>query len=207
MPQLRTNSRFLVCQICNHLVELPNQKQVSVECERCGQKLRDINKRSAEPTLIFTLTALILYIPANIFPFMTIELYGSRNSSTIWSGILSLADGGSWSIALIVFLASMLIPFLKLLTLFYLALTSRNKKHPHFKTKLYQTVEAIGRWSMLDIYLLAVLVAIMKLGPWTHVRPELGSVLFLFVVIFTMIASAYFDPKILWEDVENEKIS
>ena len=155
--------------------------------------------------MIFSLTALIFYFPANIFPFMTIEMYANKNTATIWGGIVSLADSGSWLIAIIVFLASMLIPFVKLVILFYLGLTARNKKNPRFKTKLYHMVEAIGRWSMLDIYLMAVLVAIMKLGRWTTVEPRVGSLLFAFVVIFTMLASAYFDPKLLWKD-ENDEV-
>lgn len=160
--------------------------------------------KSAELTLAYSLTALILYFPANIFPFMTIELYGNRNSSTIWSGIVSLLDSGSWVIGLVVFFASMVIPCLKLITLFYLALFAKHSAHPRLLTRLYHLIEAIGRWSMLDIFLLAVLVAIMKLGPWTSVKPELGSLLFVFVVIFTMLASSSFDPRLLWE-VKNAK--
>jgi paraquat-inducible protein A len=155
---------------------------------------------SALPTLIFSLTALILYFPANFFPFMTLELYGNRNSSTIWSGIVSLNEAGSWPIAIIVFLASIVIPLLKLIVLFYLSLTAQNHRHLRFKRVLYQTVEAIGRWSMLDIFLLAILVAIIKLGAWTTAEPEVGSLLFAGVVIFTMIASAMFDPRFLGEE-------
>ncbi len=159
---------------------------------------------SIHSTLAFSLTALILYIPANLFPFMTIELYGNRNSSTIWTGVVALAESGSVAIALVVFLASIVIPFIKLALLFYLALSAKQKKHPNFKNRLYQIIEAIGRWSMLDIFLLAVLVAIMKLGPWTTVEPGLGALLFALVVIFTMLASASFDPQLLLKD-ENEE--
>lgn len=149
---------------------------------------------SARRTLAFSLTALLLYIPANIFPFMTVELYGRRNTSTIWSGIVSLADDGAWFIAIVVFLASLLIPFLKLLILFYLSLTAHSPEHSLLKKRLYDFVEVIGRWSMLDIFLLAILVSLVKLGSWTTVEPELGSILFTLVVIFTMLASADFKP-------------
>lgn len=110
---------------------------------------------------------------------------------------MAIADSGSWAIAIIIFLASILIPLLKLLILFYLAFAANSGRHSEFKVKLYKFVEAIGRWSMLDIFLLAVLVAILKLGPMAHVEPGLGSFMFLLVVIFTMLASAVFDPKIL----------
>lgn len=155
------------------------------------------NTKSLASTLAFSLTALIFYIPANFFPFMTIELYGHRNSATIWGGTVSLVNGGAWAIAAVVFLASIVIPLLKLLALFYLSFTSHNGKHPEFKIWLHKVVEVIGRWSMLDIFLLAVLVAIMKLGAWTRVEPELGSLMFLLVVVFTMLASAQFDPKLI----------
>jgi paraquat-inducible protein A len=185
------------CRLCGNSNPITSEE---MRCERCGHKESSAVPKSTKASLAFTLTAMVLYLPANLFPFMTIEMYGNRNSSTIWGGILSLADAGSMAIALIIFLASILIPFLKLIILFYLTLPWSSKHSPLFRTRLYQTVEAIGRWSMLDIFLLAVLVAIMKLGPWTTVRPEIGSVLFAFVVIFTMLASASFDPQSLWRN-------
>lgn len=131
---------------------------------------------------------------------MTMELYGSRNSATIWSGVVTLTENGSWLIAAVVFFASMVVPVIKLLALFFLCLYPSNRKYALVKTQMYLAVEAIGRWSMLDIYLLAVLVAIMKLGPWTRVEPEVGSWMFALVVIFTLLASASFDPRLLWKE-------
>lgn len=154
-------------------------------------------------SLVFSLTALILYVPANIFPFMSIELYGKRNTSTIWGGIVSLADAGSWAIAIIVFLASILIPFLKLLTLFYLSL-SDPAGNPQLKNTLYVIVENIGRWSMLDIFLLAIMISILKLGKWATVEPKVGALLFAMVVIFTMLASAYFKSPLKHREGSDE---
>jgi paraquat-inducible protein A len=159
---------------------------------------------SLQASLAYTLTALIFFFPANFFPFMSIELYGRKNASNIWEGVVTLVRDGSWPIALVVFLASLLIPFLKLVTMLYLTMTARNGRNRPFKNRIYQIIEVIGRWSMLDIFLLAVLVAIMKLGRWTHVEPRIGSLFFLFVVIFTMLASASFDPRLLGKD-ENDK--
>lgn len=205
MSETKSLSYFL-CRTCSHKVPLPDDLANPVECERCGEKNHRHRPKSAVLTLSLSITALIFFIPANLFPFMTIELYGNRNSSTIWGGVISLADEGSVFIALVVFLASLVIPLVKLVILFYLSLTANRGTHPRFKTKLYHFVEAIGRWSMLDIFLLAVLVAIMKLGPWTNVRPEPGALMFLLVVIFTMLASSYFDPQLLWkkENDDNE---
>lgn len=201
-----TRKPYYMCPVCANGILVDAEAGQNIECDRCGHKFDQASSKSTQLTLAFSLTALIFYIPANIFPFMTVELYGNKSSSTIWSGIVSLVQDGSWPIALVVFLASMLVPFLKLLILFYLSLSAKNHVHSKFKTRLYFIVEAVGRWSMLDIFLLAVLVAVMKLGRWTTVQPEIGSLLFLFVVIFTMLASAKFDPKLLWKD-ENEKPS
>lgn len=190
------------CTVC-HTPLTPIEGQVTV-CEKCGHRDRRFTNRSARLSMVFSLTALIFYIPANIFPFMTIELYGNRNSSTIWTGTTSLIEQKSYAIGAVVFLASILIPILKLLILFYLSAAGRAGHRSRFKMNLYHFVEAIGRWSMLDIFLLAILVAMVKLGHWTTVQPGLGSAMFALVVIFTMMASAYFDPRILWEE-ENEK--
>jgi len=155
---------------------------------------------SLQATVAYSVTALIFFIPANLLPFMTIEFHGRRNSSTIWQGVQDLVSSGSWPIAAVVFLASIVIPCLKLIILFYLAATANHENNKNLKSKLFQFVEAIGRWSMLDIFLLAVLVAIMKLGSWAQVQPELGSLLFLLVVIFTMLASNSFDTRLLWSE-------
>jgi paraquat-inducible protein A len=189
---------FINCDVCMQTLPISETTSV-VTCHNCG-KHHHVAAKSATLTLAFSLTALILYIPANMFPFMTMELYGNRNSSTIWGGVVSLVDSGSWFLAIIVFLASLLIPFIKLLVLFFISTKSHSAGSRRFKTKLYFIIEAIGRWSMLDIFLLAIFVAIMKLGHWTSVEPEIGSGLFALVVIFTLLASANFDPKLLWED-------
>lgn len=160
---------------------------------------------SSQVSLACSLTALILYLPANILPFMTLEVYGNKNTATIWGGIVTLSEGGAWGIALVVFLASIFIPILKLLILFYLALTANIPSQQKLKTRLYNFVEAIGRWSMLDIFLLAVLVAIMKMGPWAHAEPGPGAWMFALVVVFTMLASAFFDPSTIWKNAHDEK--
>lgn len=198
------STTYYICHWCSHAILVKDEANSGLTCDRCGHKNHSVKPKSAFLTFIYALTALILIIPANIFPFMTIELYGSRSSSTIWSGCVALVEGGSWPIGLLVFVASILIPVLKLVILFYLSLTAKDNRSSLFKTKLYQIVESIGRWSMLDIFLLAVLVAIVKLGHWATVEPEIGSYLYAAVVIFTMLASASFDPQLLW-NTETEK--
>ena len=176
------------------------------KCERCGHSETHSTTKSVEMTVSLTLTAIIFFIPANLLPFMTIELYGNTNSATIWQGTRSLAESGALFIALVVFLASILIPALKLLILLYISLSSNQEGNLRIKTRLYHFIESIGRWSMLDIFLLAVMVSIMKLGPWTRVEPGPGALFFLLVVIFTMLASSYFDTRLIWKEMNvNQK--
>jgi paraquat-inducible protein A len=174
-------------------------------CTRCGRRFHSSRFKSLHLVLAFSITALAFYIPAMSFPFMSVELYGSRQVSTIWQGVVSLADAGSWPIAIIVFMASIVIPVLKLGALIYIAIAPRLTGSSYMKTQIFRTVEYIGRWSMLDIFLLAVLVALIKLGPWASVEPRLGALLFALVVVFTMLASASFDPRLLWKDHHDRK--
>ena len=189
------------CKVCSEA--LPPTTSWSATCTKCGSTDSSHRPRSVQASLAFTLTALIFYVPSMVFPFMTIDLYGKRNSSTIWAGIESLAESGSVGIAFIVFTASILLPALKLLILFYLGVTAKSGKRQRFKTKLFHFIETIGRWSMLDIFLLAVLVAILKISPWTSVKAEPGAAMFALVVVFTMLASATFDPRVLWQRKES----
>ena len=191
---------YFLCRVCSNTILLSESSGDEITCERCGEGNHPLKIRSVQKTIVYALTALIFFIPAMWYPFMTIELYGNRNSSTIWGGVVSLIEDGSWPIGVIVFLASILIPAVKLIILLYLGVTAQNNSHLQFKTRLYHIIEAIGRWSMLDIFLLAILVAIIKLGHWTRVEIELGSYLFALVVIFTMLASAAFDPQLLWNE-------
>jgi paraquat-inducible protein A len=197
MTAAKVRKKYLPCEICEYPVEF--SEGLTLECGRCGHRTDRAKPKSARATLAFSLTALIFYFPAMIFPFMHVEMYGNISRSNVWQGIVSLAEAGSYFVAAVVFLASILIPFLKLVILFYLSFTATNGQSQRLKTALYRFVEGIGRWSMLDIFLLAILVALLKLGHWTSVKPEIGSLFFLLVVIFTMLASAFFDPKLIWE--------
>lgn len=193
LAAIQTENHWM-CEACGLLVGLSTH-----QCPRCDHDFIGLKRKSLSMSLSFSMTALVLYLPANVLPFMSMELYGVRNSATIWQGVVQLAESGAWLIAFIVFAASILVPLLKLGILFYVALKSRTDADRVRKTKLAKVVEELGRWSMLDIYLLAVLVAIMKLGPWTTVEPGPGAVLFALVVVFTMLASHTFHSRLLWK--------
>lgn len=157
-----------------------------------------------DKTLGYTLTALILYIPANLLPFMTMEMYGVKTNPTIWSGIVTLSKGDSWYLGVIVFIASMLVPFFKLLALFYLSLSKTTPKNKQLKRKLLHFIDKIGPWSMLDIFLLAVMICVLKLDSMASVEAGEGSLMFLLVVIFTMLACSNFNKQYIEECPDGE---
>jgi paraquat-inducible protein A len=149
-------------------------------------------ERSLEITAALSLAALILYVPANLYPILRMTLHGVYSESTVWDGVVSLARHDQWLVAVIVFLASILIPLSKLLGLFFLVATARlrpalwrSQRH-----RIFDVIDAIGPWAMLDVFLLAVLVALVKLGDFATVLPGPGLLAFSCMVVLTMFASA-----------------
>ncbi len=162
-------------------------------CENCGSS--SVQKKQGDNKLLapFVLTALFLYMPAMFLPFMTIEINGIKNTSTIYQSVVSLSKQGSWFIAIIVLLASIVIPIGKLGLLLFLELTKDVTLRAGLRGKIFKFVEMIGKWSMLDVFLLALMVTILKLKPWMNVTVEPGALFFAMVVIFTMLASQNFN--------------
>ncbi len=153
--------------------------------------------RGVQRTMAFSFAALILFIPANIFPILSMSRLGHKSESTIWEGVVDLWSSGTQGIAILVLLCSIVIPLAKILGLFYVCATWK-KQPPFLNSLLLRFIEIIGRWSMLDVFLVAILVALIKLGSIATVKPELGIVAFACVVVLTMLASANFDSRMLW---------
>lgn len=172
------------------------------ECTRCETILREPKQDSLARTAAFSLAALIFYVPANTYPILHMEYLGRSSESTIVGGCIELFKGGSWGVALIVFCASILIPLLKLLALFYLVLTVRFGFAARDRLRIYNVIEKIGRWSMLDVFLLSVMVGLVRLGNLATVRPGPGLAAFAAVVILTLLASGSFEPRLLWDEDE-----
>lgn len=191
------------CDTCGLVQEVGGLAPGSVaECVRCGSFLGGRSSvRSLEMTAALSLAALILYVPANIYPIMKMHLYGGYSESTVWDGIVLLMKNDQWFVAVVVFLASMVIPLVKLAGLFALVLTARLRlgRRLRSRTQLYKFIDAIGPWAMLDVFLLAVLIALVKLNTWATVLPGPGLLAFTAVVVLTMLASAAFDPKLIWQ--------
>jgi paraquat-inducible protein A len=160
--------------------------------------------RSLEVTAALSLAALILYVPANLYPILRMNLHGVYSENTVWDGVLSLARSDQWLVAVIVFLASIAIPLAKLLGLFFLVASARYRpqRWRRERDRIFDIIDAIGPWAMLDVFLLAVLVALVKLGDFATVMPGPGLVAFASMVALTMFASASFGAVQRQEEIE-----
>jgi paraquat-inducible protein A len=188
------------CGLVQAIDRLPSG--AAAECTRCGSFIAAGSSRSRlEVVAALSLAALVLYVPANIYPILKMYLHGSYSESTVWDGVVTLMTHNEWAVAVIVFLASMVIPLVKLAGLFALVVTARMgwSRHLRERTWLYRFIDTIGPWAMLDVFLLAVLVALVKLSGWAKVVPGPGLLAFTAMVVLTMLASAAFDPKLIWE--------
>lgn len=191
----------MVCGVCGLPVRVgPIAPGMRAACPRCDSRIAERKPNSLQRTAALSLAALVLYVPANIYPILRMEFYGAYSESTVWDGCVRLFEDGMWFVAIIVFLASILIPLLKLLGLFFLAATARSGRWRSHRTLIYKIIDIVGPWAMLDVFLLAVLVAIVKLEQLATVLPGPGIVAFTCVVILTMLASFSFDPRTIWAE-------
>jgi len=186
------------CGLAQRVDQLPPGSVA--ECIRCGSVVRERPFGGVEVTAALTVAALVLYIPANIYPIMSMNLYGAYSENTVWDGVVSLFQYDQYFIAIVVFLASIVIPLLKLMGLFFLVASVKWGKGRRLRgrTRIYKFIDLIGPWAMLDVFLLAILVALVKLGDIGRVIPGPGLVAFTCVVVLTMLASQSFDPKLIW---------
>ncbi len=171
-------------------------------CPRCGTALHARKPDSLARTWALLIAATVLYVPANVLPIMhTASIFGTQ-SDTIMSGVVYLWVTGSWPLAIVVFVASVFVPLAKLLALAYLAVTvQRGSARAHGeRLRLYRLVELVGRWSMLDIFVVALLAALVQLRSLAEVVPGPGATAFGAVVVLTMLAAMTFDPRLIWDD-------
>ena len=194
---------IIACQTCGLLQRIESLQSGTVaECFRCESVVARRTVDSLGRTAAFSLAALIFFVPANVYPILLMDFYGAYSESTVWDGCVSLYRGGQWPVATIVFLASILIPLLKLLGLFFLVVVTKFKSaflRPE-RTSIYKIIDVIGPWAMLDVFLLAILVGLVKLGQIATVLPGRGLIAFTAMVVFTLLASASFDPASIWDE-------
>ncbi|WP_028695913.1 paraquat-inducible protein A [Pseudomonas cremoricolorata] len=196
---------IVVCNECHELNRIPAQGRLG-HCRRCGAILHERRPNSITRTWALLFAAMILYIPANVLPIMTVSSLGKGTPDTIMSGVITLMQHGMLPIAAVVFVASILVPTFKLIGI-ALLLYSVQRHQPlsaRQRIWMYRFIEFIGRWSMLDIFVIAILVAVVNFGRIASVEANLGAVAFASVVILTMFAALTFDPRLIWDNTESD---
>ena len=174
-------------------------------CRRCGLPLHFRKPDSLNRSWALLIASYILIIPANVLPVMESNTLSGREDDTIMSGVIYLWTSGSQALSAILFIASILIPITKLLTLTYLLISVRQRSvwQPKVRTQMYRILEAVGRWSMIDIYVAAMLTALVQFGNIMSINVGAGAIAFGAVVVLTMLAAESFDPRLLWDSTDH----
>jgi paraquat-inducible protein A len=193
-------ARILNCHCCGFLdIDKPGHAR----CRRCQCPLHHRKTDSINKTWALLLSAAILMIPANVYPVMTVIRFGQGEPNTILSGIVHLIEDGMWGLAMIVFVASIVVPILKLIVLSFvlISIQRRSDWRPRDRTLLYRVTEVVGAWSMVDIFLVGLLSALVSLDALSTIRPGVGATFFGAVVVITMFAAQSFDPRLIWDNI------
>ncbi|MEH6547455.1 MAG: paraquat-inducible protein A [Sneathiella sp.] len=195
------------CPLCGLLVSNSYRQTKSNHCPRCEGKLTSRKKNSLQRTWALLIAAAILYVPANVYPILTLVSFGESTTNTIMGGVIELVHSGQWTIAGIVFVASVMVPTFKIVALFFLVISVQFKVgwQPKKRAILYRFTEFIGRWSMIDIFMISILIALVKLQAIATVEAGVGAIAFAAVVIITMFAAMTFDPRLIWDN-SGEKV-
>ncbi|MDH3945956.1 MAG: paraquat-inducible protein A, partial [Chromatiales bacterium] len=175
-------------------------------CPRCNADLHMRKPNSIHRTWALVIAACIFYLPANLLPITHTTSLGHVQSDTIMSGVLYFISHGDWPLALVIFTASVAVPLLKLVVLIFLLISVQRKSawRNRDRTVLYRFTEAVGRWSMVDVFVVTILVALVKLGALANIDAGLGAVYFALVVIITIFAAESFDPRLIWDPEEED---
>lgn len=206
----RPGEAYVACDVCELVVRAEDAVHEGrhARCPRCTDVLHGRKPMSLQRTWALVSAAILCYIPANLLPIMSVTSLGRSQSDTIMSGVTYMIHHGLWPLAAVIFIASVFVPLLKLLILVFLLVSvqSRSTWRPRERTRLYRMTEAIGRWSMVDVYVVTILVALVRLGNLASVQAELGAVFFCAVVVLTMLAAMSFDPRLIWDALEQEHV-
>ncbi len=184
-----------------HCCGLVNGRAEGERCRRCRTVLLARKPNGISRGWAYVAAAVCLYIPANIYPVMLITELGKTQAYTIMGGIVELADYGLWPLAALVFLASITIPLMKLLTLSYMLVQTQRGSPDHLegRTIAFRVIDFIGRWSMIDVFMISILVALVQFGQFSNIQADTGAPCFAAVVVLTIFAVDSFDPRVMWD--------
>ncbi len=203
IPKLALNVQFSNCHNCNLLNTITSSGANA--CPRCGAAVHSRKPDSLNRCTALLIAAAVLYIPANLLPVMVVTSLGKVEGDTIISGVIYLATSGDWPLAVIVFVASIVVPSIKLIILSLLLFTVHFKSswRPKERTRLYRLTELIGRWSMVDIFVDTLMATLIQIQGLMVIEVGVGAVAFGAVVVLTMLAAMAFDPRLIWDNLEN----
>ena len=195
-PPFASELGLQLCHDCGYVCQA-----TAGVCPRCDALLHARKPNSLARTWALLIAALILYVPANLLPVMYTDMFGSGSENTILSGVIEFWRDGSWDIALIIFIASVVVPCAKFLVLGVLLVTvqRRSRWAQRERARLYRFIETIGYWSMLDVLVVALVTALVQFRALSTIEPRLGILFFGLVVVLTMIAAMTFDPRLIWD--------
>jgi paraquat-inducible protein A len=173
-------------------------------CTRCGSALHSRAPASLQLVWAWLLAGLVVYVPANVYPMLRTTTFGRTSESTIMGGVLELVEYGSYAVAFVVFFASIMIPVGKFIAIGILALSISRRWtiSVHRRMQLFEVVEFIGRWSMIDVFVVAILSALVQFSFVAHINPGIAAVSFALSVAFTMLSAQSFDPRTIWDASE-----
>lgn len=190
------------CHTCGQVVKL--MEKAHCVCPRCGSDVHYRKHNSIVRTWALLISAFIMYIPANTEPIMYTTSLGQQSSDTILSGVIYFLSHGDWPLALVIFSASVLVPMAKMIAIAYiLIMVQRGSARRQIEnTRLYMLAELMGKWSMVDVFVVALLAALVQLGALTTIEPGPAGMAFASMVVLTMFAAMAFDPKLIWDQKE-----
>ncbi|HHE6467686.1 TPA: membrane integrity-associated transporter subunit PqiA [Providencia rettgeri] len=190
-----------LCLVCTAI--LPAEQS---RCPRCHSHGSVRKNQSLQWTLALLVTSIMLYIPANVLPMMTTNTLGTALNSTIIDGVILLWEDGSYPVAMVIFVASIMVPTLKMIGIAWLCLDSKGygNRDPHRMHFIYELVEYVGRWSMIDVFVITILASLVQMGQLMNIVPAMGIIFFGVVVILTMFAAMTFDPRLTWDRCERK---
>jgi paraquat-inducible protein A len=189
------------CETCGLVCQPSPLADAEPRCPRCTSRLHPRQPNSMARTWALVIASLVLYGPANIFPVLTVVQLGAGAPSTILGGVEELLSSGMYPLAALVFFASIVVPMLKLIGLVTMLVTTQAGWAGRLRdrTALFRVIRAIGRWSMIDVFMISILVALVQFGAVVTIAPGVGAVAFAAVVILTMFAAETFDPRLMWD--------
>lgn len=197
--------QLIACHECDLLLRKPAPEQGErVECPRCGYELYSHRHQMLRRSMALVIAALLLYVPANFLPIMQLNLLGQASDDTVWSGVLGLYNSGMQGVAVVVFLCSMAVPLLKLLCQFAVLLSIRLDFGRSYGLLLYRIYHHLRDWGMLEVYLMGILVALVKLADLADVSLGLGLLCFIALLLVQVWLEVTMSPHQIWEALSGE---